>query len=171
VSTERAQSKVSQISSELVESSWSRAKCIAGRMFILASCGALRTINSCTIFDFSRACKRADERYKPSAVVTRTMLSACLLTNRRIRSICSRASCTESRCCDEQGTYADQNCNNRAERCELNRTYQFLFNPRKQVERSRFFLIFNAQRMYNTPIFYSNSYTASKRINAKLIII
>lgn len=46
--------------------------------------------------------------------MTRTIFSGCLLTNRRIRSICSRASCTESRCCDEQGTYADQNCNRRA---------------------------------------------------------
>lgn len=56
-----------------------------------------------------------DKNYEPSAVVTRTIFSWCLLTNRRIRSICSKANCTESRCCDEQGTYADQNCNSKME--------------------------------------------------------
>lgn len=50
----------------------------------------------------SRIAKRGNA--SPSAVVTRTMLSGCLLTSRRIRSICSSASWTESRCWEEQGT-------------------------------------------------------------------
>ncbi|KAJ8866688.1 hypothetical protein PR048_032549 [Dryococelus australis] len=42
--------------------------------------------------------------YSPSAVVASTMCEGYLSTSRRITSICSRVSCTESRYCEPQGT-------------------------------------------------------------------